>query len=88
MRDTWFWRAVAVAAVAGLFYVGAGLAGHSSATPIENVAHGDIVIPENHLGWTAITSSPDGKTLYFYGHKGRVYIDKDFAYLGKLEATP
>ena len=82
MRDSTFWRAAAVAAIIGLFYVGHGL--HQTRPGgqafLENTAHAAGVANED--AENVFTSSQDGKTIFMWQYYGA----KPPRYLGKRDA--
>lgn len=87
MKDTYFWRILSVAAVAGLFYVGHGL--HSGGEPsldFASTVHAQgagITYNSQDNSVIMATASDDGKTLYIFSRRpGNIKP----VYLGKAEA--
>jgi hypothetical protein len=72
----------------GLFYVGHGLHEHSDAPTLIKEARADgVAIEKIANGETvAVTASPDGKTVYYFGPRESVGWFGTEAYLGKLSA--
>lgn len=86
MSDSRFWRVVAVLAVAGMFSIGHGLhrGGEVSSVGLTTQALASgVAFVDEARGLLVVTSSPDGKTVYYYGQQG---LRPGLKFLGKLSA--
>ena len=88
MRDSFFWRCIAVLGIVGLFYVGHGLNSDNPQLPsLIQTAKADGVALAKYKGKQCIvTSSPDGKTVYYFGPGALDTIPHTEQYLGKISA--
>lgn len=84
-----FWKACAVTAVVGLFYVGHGLHERDGLPGLVRSARADGIASVAHesagLSYV-VTASPDGKTVYYYGPKRALPGFNTEVFLGSLKA--
>ena len=86
MKDGFFWRTVAVLAIASVAYVGHGLHGPLPPLTESTNANGVSISPLAKEGTFTVTASPDGKSVHYFGPKGFAFLFKNEAYLGTLTA--
>jgi hypothetical protein len=90
MTQSRFWKAIAVLSVVAAFYVGHGLHERTglSVPSFVNEARADgvaIFRPGEGLR-VAVTCSPDGKTVYYFGPQEMSGAYKNARFLGSLSA--
>jgi len=89
-RNDRFWKAVAVALVAGVFYLGTAIfiSGGESLQPKANAQIIGPSMTQQHED-ILITSSVDGKTLYLwtFGHQPLLDNDRFPTFQGKVPAN-
>lgn len=89
MKDSFFWRCIAVMGIVGLFYLGHNL-NSGSPEPLSFTqtaeANTDILVGKYKEKEYFVTTSPDGKTLYFFGEHPLTHYLVDQKFRGKITA--
>jgi len=84
MKDSMFWRGVAVLGVVSLFYVGHGLHQHGDYFPLlEQSVSAAGTGTGTESTETILTSSADGKIVYVWQY----FSSRPPKYIGKTEAV-
>jgi hypothetical protein len=91
MTQSRFWKVIAVLSVVAVFYVGHGLHEKTGlgVPSLANEARADgvAILRTSSDAWgTAVTCSPDGKTVYYFGPQLMSSAFKSSTFLGSLSA--